>query len=308
MYKKAVDQSKLSGQSIKYLSEVDSRVKSSAQGIAGDSIAEPVPNFVRTPSEHVISARNNSWIVLGRDRPGSRLSGYGSRGDTQAAMIDLVVGRLGFEVATVNKNGENLWVDNNIKRDAARIYISQKTDIDKNFQICDGKVGNSVTKSGIGIKADAIRIVAREGIKLVTKTDKKNSQGGEIESIVGIDLIAGNDDTDLQPMVKGNSMVEALERLVFHLDKLSGIVDAFLMSQMEFNVALTHHWHPSPYFGMPTGPSEVVVPKGIQTQINLLTKVKKSLISYKSNIASFKITYLSSAGKNYICSRNNNVN
>ena len=117
--------------------------------------------------------------------------------------------------------------------DAARIYISQKTDVDRNFGLARGKVGSPTTKSGIAIKADGVRIVGREGIKLVTRTDRRNSQGGQVQSIVGIDLIAGNDDSDLQPMVKGDSLLSAMDRLVNYVDNLSGIVDSFLMSQME---------------------------------------------------------------------------
>ena len=54
------------------------------------------------------------------------------------------------------------------------------------------------------------RIIGREGIKLITKTDNQNSQGGDVRSILGIDLIAGNDDSDLQPMVKGDNLKNCL--------------------------------------------------------------------------------------------------
>lgn len=308
-FKKAVDKRFLNEKKKEYLSSTDKKFKAFGQGVAGDNLPEPIPNFIVAPCEKVISNKNNAWIVLGRDRPASRLSGYGGKGDTQAASIDFVAGRMGYEVKEVNKRGEQVWVDPNFKKDAARVYLSQKTDVDKNFGLVDGQVGNAKAKSAVALKADGIRIVAREGIKLVTKTDLRNSQGGRVRSTVGIDIIAGNNDEQLQPMIKGDNALEAMNRLVHHIDKLAGIVDAMLMTQMEFNEALTHHWHYTAFFALPSTPSiDVVVPKGIKTLVNQLAKVKRSLVMFKANLASYKLTYLNPVGGKYICSRFNNVN
>jgi hypothetical protein len=282
--------------------------KVDSMGIAGDNILEPVPQYINTPSEIVQSNKNNSWIVLGRDRPGSRLSGYGGSGDSAAASIDIVAGRMGYEVATVNDLDEQLFVDPSFKKDSARIYISQKSDIDEYFGLIEGKVGNSKTKSAIGIKADGVRIIAREGIKLVTGTDVKNSQGAKVRTISGVDIIAGNEDQDLQPMVKGTNILQAMDRLSHHVDKLAGIVDAFLHIQMEYNKHIATHWHTSPFFAVPTLPSEILVPEGSKCLMNQLTKVKRGLLDFKINLASYRVTYLTMYGKAYICSRHNNVN
>ena len=155
------------------------------QGLNASNIVEPVPIYNRAGGEVVYANQNNSWIVLGRDRPSRRDTGYGGDGGTQCASIDLVTGRMSSV-----KGGpkSDIFVDPNFTADAARIYISQKTDIDKNFDLVPGGVGMSKAKSGIGIKADAVRIIGREGIKLVTNTDKKNSQGGKVKSTFGIDL------------------------------------------------------------------------------------------------------------------------
>ena len=135
-------------------------------------------------------------------------------------------------------------VDNNFSKDAARIYISQKTDIDDNFNLREGKnedgsilgTPNSVAKSGIGIKADAVRIMSREGIKLVTRADNKNSAGDSIEGdYYGIDLVAGNFPDGLQPIVKGDNMVECLRRLQKHIEKLDGILKGFMHMQNKLN-------------------------------------------------------------------------
>jgi len=291
-----------------FLGEQGEKAKAAARGVAGDKIYEAVPDFLSTPSENVTTNENNSWIVLGRDRSASVMSGYGGKGDTQCAAIDIVAGRMGSDVRAFDDSGEKLFVNPSFKKDAARIYISQKSDIDNYFDLAAGKVGNAFAKSGIGIKADNVRIIGRESIKLVTTTDKRNSQGGEIKSIVGIDLIAGNNDEDLQPLVKGDNLVSALSELTDHMDNLTGIVDTLLMAQFEFNDAITSHYHTSPFYAAPTLPSEVLMSKGIRTMISHLQKTKASLLKHKINLGLFKQNYLSKAGDKYINSRFNNVN
>lgn len=282
--------------------------RTGARGIGGGQILEPVPGFLSSESEKVISNANNSFIVLGRDRPGSRMSGYGGRGETQCGSVDIVVGRMGADPRQTNDQGEFVNVNPNFRLDAARIYISQKTDIDENFGLAAGMVGSEATKSGIALKADGVRLIARDGIKLITRTDRRNSQGGEVKTIAGIDLIAGNDDTDMQPMVKGNNLVNAFEQLVSHVDALNGIVDSFLMSQMELNSFITTHFHISPFLGIPNAPSPVVVPAGISTAVRQLAQTKASLLTNKANLVTYKLNYFNPAGDKYINSRYNHTN
>lgn len=180
-------------------------------------------------------------------------------------MIDLVVGRM------ASKPKDDVFVDPDFEIDAARIYISQKTDIDKNFKLPNGSMGQAEGKSGIGIKADGVRIIGREGIKLIVGTDNKNSQGGAIDSTYGIELIANiapDSDNDkvatiepdketqkrilnkpqIEPMVKGVSLAFAMDQLLDKVDQLSGIMSAFVKSQMEFNSVAAGHFHVSPFF------------------------------------------------------------
>ena len=65
-------------------------------------------------------------------------------------------------------------VGNSFSTDAARIYISQLTAVDKNFGIANRyqsfwkRPDEAPPGSAIGIKADSVRIIGREGIKIVT--------------------------------------------------------------------------------------------------------------------------------------------
>ena len=48
-----------------------------ASGILCEAMREGVPQYISAGCEKVLQGGNNSWLVFGRDRPGSRASGYG---------------------------------------------------------------------------------------------------------------------------------------------------------------------------------------------------------------------------------------
>jgi len=278
------------------------------RGIAGSKVSEPLPQFTQAQAEKVIENGTNAYMVVGKDRPGSLLSGYGGRGDSGAGTIDLVTGRMSHNPSAVSDSDENLKADPDFKLDASRIYISQKTDIDDNFDLVTGKVGRSTATSGIGIKSDAVRMIGREGIKLVTGTDVKGSHGEDILSVSGIDLIAGNDDEGLQPLVLGDNVNESLEKMADFVDKLAGIVSSAIVYQMKFNTKVAAHTHITAFFGTPTAPSEILVPAGVQIAKDLGTKTVKDIVKFRTNIKFHKQTYYAVSGKKYINSRHNNTN
>jgi len=284
-------------------------------GLARQTVLERIPG----DCEYVIHNKDkyqNSAIVFGRDRPRGISAGYGGRGDTQADMIDIVVGLQGSSICQIADDPMGQFIDPDFAKDAARIYISQKTDVDKNFVLAPGSLGSpgleSATKSprsAIALKADDIRIIGREGIKLVTGTDTKNSQGGKVLSVGGIDLIAGNENRAgaLQPLVLGNNMVDAMFRLVHHMNKLSGIVDAFCTHQKSFNEVLIGHTHIG-FQAQPTWPSLPVQAVGKSVAVDLQTQVLTAITLFKSNLGNFESSYLYPMGEKYINSRFNNSN
>lgn len=304
--------------------ELQESVRESAQnnpnksaGLNGNFIVEPVPFYDKTETEKVIKNENNAWIVLGRDRPSTPASGYGGQGGTQCASIDLVAGRMS-SVEGGPKSG--IFASPNFTSDAARIYISQRTNIDENFDLVEGGVGNSEAKSGIGIKADAVRIIAREGIKLVTRTDRKNSQGKDINSTLGIDLIAGNDDAELsgplqsfesgevnflQPMIKGENLTEALDELATQVEDLQKRFDNFVNVQTDYNSRIATHVHPLPIPIAPTLPSIELIPFYITYQIQRFVNISSFAWPSSQNISTWKTNYLKPEGDRWICSRFN---
>lgn len=223
---------------------------------------EPNPNYLVADAETISQGKCGSIIIQGRDRPGSIKSGMGSglpRAATQgvdtplsqrtaqvglpkgapvshAACIDLIAGLSGVLKREVDASGEPVLTNKHTELDCSRIYMTQMAhDIDspEYFNIAKATGEGSMTGRGaIVIKSDLVRVVAREGIKIVTGTDiYQGSRGMNVEGTPGtIALIAGNDASSLEPMVKGNQLVTVI-------DKTTDLIDD-LQSSVYFNLEL----------------------------------------------------------------------
>lgn len=308
--KKAVELDDLPARDKRKLAQLSEKEKIQIRGAGCKKLIEPVPKFIKAGCEKVIKGDNNNFIVLGRDRPGSRLEGYGGQGHTKAGMIDLVVGRLGS-----NSPYRNVRADPDFVKDSARIYISQRTDVDENFKL-EASPGalESVARSAIALKADAVRIIGRENIRLVTERNVENSMGGLVQSTGGIDLVAGNHDKNIQPMVRGRNLIKCLNDIIDEVDDLRNLVAGFIDLQHKFNTELMNHTHLSPFFGVPTSPSAVLLNAGTKTLIKTFTQSVVSTKLMAFNLSSLKKNYLSPGVSDpigedtYICSRYNNLN
>lgn len=362
--------------------------------VGGEHMPEALPQFIQLDCEDVWEGKNNTYIVLGRDRPGSSTSGYVDT--TQAGAIDIVVGRMGSSVVecapgwlegieeggravagdnfgngsvvdrsvNVAKTGFNMlkdvyddvgeglleegplaagdvaykavkkklelfhkkiYIHPMFQHDAARIYISQKSDVDENFKLVAGKIGFVGKKSRkqdwgpagcIAIKSDDVRVIARRGIKLVTMGpgEETTSQSRQpTKSIAGINIIAGNK-TDgkfmsLQPMVKGENLVECLENMQKRVNELSGILGSFLVFQHRLNGEVAKHTHRG-MDGKTELPENPVLKwfVGPSTAQALTGHCQISLENWKKNMGSLNLNSLSPSSSKYICSRWNYVN
>lgn len=314
-YKSNNDQTGLDPRIDEVLSNSTSNdLKSSNTGRCNTHIPEFVPEYEKAPIEKVINTKDiNSFIVLGKDRPSNLCSGYGGKGHTQAAAIDIVVGRYSAvpfgNVPQINGDAKTVAISSNFTLDAARIYISQKTDVDTNFGLTAGKVGISNGKSAIAMKADGIRLIAREGIKIVSSgTDKNNSQGGECTAPVGVDLIAGNPiDAELEPMVLGNKLVEFLNNgIISNIQDLSDILFDFITQQIKYNSIIATHTHISPFNAIPTTPSPQLLAETVGQTFKNFQHVT-NLVKMKVNSETAKIG-MSQISKNAICSQYHHLN
>ncbi|MBV03487.1 MAG: hypothetical protein CML45_03740 [Rhodobacteraceae bacterium] len=300
-------------------------------GVFGTKRLQAMAARENTPSEIEVARGidNNAYIVIGNDRVGKPHTGYGGKGHTQCDSIDIVAGvggafprevekirtESGDVVESPVKTNPNFYVD------AARIYISQKTDVDKNFGLCefakkqngyqddkdDDEIGKYGAKSAVAVKADNVRLIGRESIRIVTGTDAKNSQSGATRSKCGVEIVAMNEVEKLQPMVLGDNLVEALTKLLDRINAIEGYINAFRDYQMEFNRITTNHTHLSPFFVTPTLQGITMPAAGFKMEIDNVTKTERSAMANTINMAGFKKNYLT-PGNKYINSTLNKVN
>jgi|TARA_R110000822_G_scaffold46797_4_gene124502 hypothetical protein len=301
-------------------------------GLANTRIKENIPKYNDAPCEKVIKGKNNTWIILGRDRDMGKPSGYGGKGHTRAGAIDIVVGLQGWcpvHGEVVEKNFGSM--SSGVSGDAARIYVSQRADIDKYFHICDGSMGPSKAMSAIGIKADSVRIMGRRGIKIVTgqAPQQKTSLNGPIPMQFGIDLIAGNRDNVpavgkgdvvimgkavtrsqpyLQPIPKGLNLRDCMSEIADSVSQLNELITDFIGRQMIINCALAG----APITGtagpVPLAALSTAIPTVSDGTIKQIANVFGELIKQQTNIALMKENYLNPTGAIYINSRYNRTN
>ena len=212
--------------------------------------------------------------------------------------------------------------------DAARIYISQMTNIDENFKISEDLFDEDaqnvrlkkfdkkavVPTSGIMLKADKIRMHSRQEIKIVTggPNEKYNSQGNRIKQNNGIHLIAENgQDRDgrvlqQQPLVLGDNLINCLEAMCVLLAECVGQLDASIESQLRFNMIVSNQFHlVAP--GAPSMPDPISQLQGCATAIE---KIKERFYAFFQDINNFshRIGYFNPISEKYILSRYNTTN
>ncbi len=223
--------------------------KELGSGVYQTEFREGYPTYDQAPSEKVISGDNNAFVVLGRDRPYSFGSGKGAFGG-KAGRIHLIAG-----LASASDLTEDASTGPNLITDAATVYISQRTSIDEYFGIPAGTNMSADDKSGIGIKADHVRIIGREHVKIyagsaqnIAKPNKplrnilglnreRNSKGGDITARGRIDLIADNY-KDIQPAVKGDNLVEYLNTIQDQMTYIMSAIDDINIRSVKLNNAL----------------------------------------------------------------------
>lgn len=329
-------------------------------------LVEPFPQYYFRDGDNRIEGENNTLIVLGRDRAPetgdevfvnnslkrSDKSGYSDY--MGAGAIDIVVGRgAPFPLEEVQEGSPivlgplfntirpdvlagyslNGGEHPGVAMDAARIYISQMTDIDENFKIRKpltyvhadsaddreyaylGSISRAPT-SGIMIKADKVRMHARQNIKLVTRGPEENvnSQGNNIsKSDIGVHIVANNgfhlggEEAYQNPMVLGSNLEAALHNLCDLIEESVRLTSNFVEIQDRFNMVVANHFHFSPPGISITDIQSSIM--GIVTGLENLTKVKLMGTFHDINVVNFKTRFLTNANtEDYILSRYNTVN
>ena len=289
-------------------------------GFAGMNGSEAVIEYLVADNEKIVGKNYDSYIVLGKDRSASISSGQYA---TQNSSIDLVSGRLAvLDIPEIVKAADDkqtkIFADVDFKNDAARVYISQRTDIDTNFGLPDGHIGNIQSRSAVAVKADSVRLIARGGgIKLVTgidiadtATSSKKDDPKTPPPINGVELNAGveTDKNKIQPMVLGNNLISYLTGMHQRMEELHNLILNYIEIQTTFNTSLVNHTHIAT---MKNGVIETNTFTG-NTPANSLYNfemskfVKDSIIAGTNNTT--QQSRLSPADSNYILSRFHKLN
>ena len=191
--------------------------------------------------------------------------------------------------------------------DAARIYISQMTAVDESFGI--GKLVNFdgtdpdeasagvIPTSAIVVKADKIRMHARQDIKIITggEGENYNSQGNyNIIPIGKIHLMPGNGlSGKQQPIPLGNNLVEGLDEILKVMDNFVNNIDAFVKSQSFFNSVVADHVHSTAPVQGAALPSPILLAFGAKTSLDHLSQnVFFGSLAIKDQISKIRDTYL----------------
>jgi hypothetical protein len=297
-------------------------------GLFHSSISAQNILFKTCPNEEVIK-NEGSYIVLGTDRPDTCASGYGAMGSNRANSIDLVVGRMSNAGKGDGPPGQeegNAYVDNSMFADAARILISQLTDVDKNFGLAAGFTGPSKSRASIAAKADTIRLIGREGVNIVTgealdpdgygMTGETNSLGGKIiVRAPQINLIAGNHTgtyityggiyhpletiRNLQPAVRGELLRDALLEITDCMEDMFAVMVVMQISAVIHNMVNAFLF---PFTSWPASMGNAA-----QYAANLLEWGLNSQYQARTNLNFIQFNYMNVAGYKYICSRNVNI-
>ena len=321
------------------IAEATAESASKIGGVGFGVLEEDIVRFNKMPCETVLptdeGSKNGAYLVFGRDRvtgahPDAQSEGPKQYGDqylhTGTAMIDLVVGRHAClnepgkpptsQIEATDEEGNKILLPNRVDpsfiNDAARIYISQKTCLDEALELTPGGVGNPEGKSGIALKADGIRIVAREGIKIIADCDHNNSAGLKNTAKGGINLIYGNTtsgaDYELHPMVKGGHLTACLSDMNDMIGSLSSMIADLQVVLLELIGDYGSHMHVGNMGAPSPGLPPTVIPASIKAILKMVTDFSTKTIAFQTSHAVWKTNYIMPLGGKYICSSWNYAN
>lgn len=213
--------------------------------------AEDRPTYKSSIAEKLFK-KSNSYIILGRDRLGNKAHGFGGKGFANSNAIDIVVG-LGSSLQSPTDPDRFLnkkdTLDKDMIHDAARIYISQRTDLDSYFNETIGKNYTNDRKegiSGIALKADTVLLQGRRNVKIKaypSKNSEKDSHGKRISVDKRIELITGD---NLEPIVKGKKLVALLEKMFRQMSMNRSAILTLITNMNQLRSVLMLHTHDAP--------------------------------------------------------------
>jgi hypothetical protein len=295
--------------------------QASTSGVKGapKSLKQPIPE--QNASQET-KQKGSVMMTMGEDPNANGLPNAGT--------MQLVAGALSAikDVAPTDpETGQQMSVKPKIldNVNASQIALLANSDLkDANFAAGSVPRGSEpVNEAAAIISSDNFIADALDSLKLITGRKPFNAKGGKISTQRGIEIIAGNDDSDLQSLVKGENLALALTELKGIVDGILGTLEVFVKHQNNFNKVLKDHTHPD-IFSMLVGlvaaadpfillDGEVlqnpkVVEVGTITEMNIVEKVMPDGIRHKKNLESWRAKFLGGTEKQDIRSKYNKGN
>jgi len=278
---------------------------------------QPEDNPTRFPAEAekiIQRQKSNAYIVLGKDRMGDIYSGFGGKGTPNSNAIDLVAG-MGSSFEPLGKmylTKEHV-IDPNPFTDAARVYISQRTDLDGSFGVTEGEIYSLDSKqgvSGIAMKADSILVLGRRNIKIKAGQSRAKGfvRGGETDAHgtrlpdAKIELIA---DGVLEPLVKGEKMLECVTGIYREIQSNRLQMMAIIGQIAQLRLVMAFHTHTVAGVGIAVAaPSAAIISDTYDKMPDLLDDLTKNLSKmFNQTIEEINCTLVPNKDK-YILSKN----
>lgn len=264
-------------------------------GMAGSTKHESKPEFLKNGSDSVWRGYNSCFAIFGRDRIGV-FEGKSFEPHGKDGCIDLVVGLASASKIPVK---DKQSYPPSVSKDSARLYLSQRSDVDNYFGLARGSIPAGITtdnKSCAVLKSDHTRIIGKQHVKIIAgkmkikaKEGELTTLGGKNEMHGGIDLIAGNyteGENALQPLVKGKYLLDMINDLIIQINSINDRVYQNQLLLSNLGSWATQHVHLSN--GTPS--------------LNLLTGITPSLMdnygkisvcpAVTMNLGTIKTTYL----------------
>ena len=281
---------------------------------------QPITVATSPNSEKI--GKGTSSITFGPFQPAEIGTG------TDAPSINLCVGpSYGIsDKAPEDENGVVQSANPNPNLDAASILVAAEGNVAAAIGMPSDE---KATSAAIGMKATNIAFAARSGIRFATKTDRFNEYGEKQISFSGIELAAGNDEKDLQAMVKGDDLVKALKSLAKELENVIATSKIFRKQVADTFAVLGNHTHPDvlnmivsavaaavdedptkilkKVTGGSTLQNPAVMKQCQMANMYLNEMVEKNLTSAQANLNNWDRQYLGQEGTNSITSRVNKV-
>lgn len=283
-------------------------------GLGNEKKPEIVATPLQTGNTTIIQGRVSAHISIKNDSPNGIMSGYGGVGKDGSATIDLVSG-LGGSRPVDYINSSSIDLPTSFEFDSARVYISQRCNIDEYFNIPKSfiplknsnlPVQQSVGYSAVGIKADCVRVIARDNIVIGT-TNLGILSNTQEANPNGVDIIAGihlQNDTP-QPMVKGSNLIACLTRMMIEMKNIQETIVSLRDNQQIINKFLANHVHDMRSPQLTNSPL-------LKSQMdNFILKLDDETKNYISNYVNFeeaKAKYFISSEPLSIISKYNRVN